>query len=284
MEYSTAVLESQPDWLTFATHHQNHTDVLEPHLGAWFALERAEGNTVHPWKLQGYNGSRCGRVRFGRKGTATLVQLSGDLARRHWEVAARLQDNVSRLDVAVTVQPRPPDVHLALASYNEAKAAFGEEHLKALPRMVTDGAGGATLYVGDRSSDTFLRLYNKEAEAWSRKDYDEAARYIGAWRYEVEYKGERARTAFYTLKGAQFAPDACRDLVYDAFFTHHITPAFTPASRMRLLPGFRRRTDNDRRLEWFRSGVAPAVKALLESDRRAEVEDALGLTTPEQPF
>lgn len=284
MQSSTVVLESQVDWLTAGTHHERNTDLLAAHAVAWIAAEQFGGNTVHPWHLMGFVGSRCGRVRWGTRGRGGLLQLSGDLAKLRWYDADRLADTMSRVDLAVTIRSEPPRTSLGLEAYGTAREAYQMKNMYSTPRLVTDAAGGTTVYVGDRSSDIFLRLYNKEQESLARKDFLEAEHYHGCWRYEVEYKGERANAARATLQKAQLQPDAVADLVYHEFQAHHIWPEFGAITPRSLIGGFRRRSDNDRRLAWFKTAVAPAVKALLDSGRRLELEDALGLTLPEQPF
>lgn len=284
MDSSALVMESQLDWLTLSVHTRVKADWLRYHADRWARQEAEQGNTTRPFRLNGYLGWRCGRVRYGERDNAGLVQLSGDLAAWHFPDLYPNRDNISRLDLAVTVDClRPRDDH-AREQYQAATAAYAEHPHGALPSLVQDGQGGSTLYLGHRTSNLFLRLYNKGAEALHQGTAEEALRYANCWRYEVECKGERALAYAHGVHQADSPTDYIRDTVHRIFTDHHVTPLYDAGSSYFLVPGFRRRSDDDRRLAWFRRSVQPAVKQLVKDGRFTEALDALGINGLEPPF
>lgn len=192
MESTTTVIESQPDWLTVGTQGAERTDALRRAAESWIREEQDAGGRVRPFRLLGNSGYQCGRVRFGQREEHGLLQLSGDLARERWDHALALADRVSRLDLAVTVHLESgPSVYPA-SHYAEA-LAFRERFPRAvLPKLVQDGDGGSTLYLGKRESNFMLRVYNKEAEQRAQHDQAGAEHYAGCLRYELEIKGDDA--------------------------------------------------------------------------------------------
>lgn len=284
MDYQPLVMESQLDWLTLAVHSREKTDRLRSHALRWAKKEEADGNSTGPFRLNGYTGWRAGRVRYGERENAGLVQLSGDFAEQAFDLLYPLRDNISRVDLAVTVDcQRPQDQH-ASEQYQAALAAYAEHPQRSLPSLVQDAAGGSTLYLGHRTSNLFFRCYNKGAEAMSKGTAEEALRYAHCWRYEIECKGERALAYSKAVYETDSRSDYIRDTVHRLFTDHGVTPLYDAGSSYYLVPGFRRRSDNDRRLAWFRRAVQPAVKKLIESGHFAEALDALGIDGIEPPF
>jgi DNA relaxase NicK len=276
-ECTATVIESQLDWLTLAVHNHQKTDQLRDHAQRWAEREVKNGERVAPWRLNGYIGWRAGRVRYGERENAGLVQLSGDLAAARFDTLWPLRDNVSRLDVAVTVRADPPQPDHGRQAYLAA-VAFREAHPRAArPSQHADADGGWTTYIGDRSSDYFLRVYDKEAE--QRGDHDDAGaeRYRACWRYELECKGFSAASVGLSLARAADRPAFCQSLLHQYACAHGIEPIFADDGQRVLSPGFRRRSDRDTRLAWLHRSVKPAIEYLLQTGTREEVMQALGL-------
>jgi DNA relaxase NicK len=150
----------------------------------------------------------------------------------------------------------------------------------ALPSAHHDAEGGWTTYVGDRGSDFFLRIYDKQAECEHQKDIEGAAYYQNCWRYELEVKGRAARVVADAYYKAPEQPSWISSLVHKWSCAHGIIPTWPPGAEPERLHGFRRRSDRESRLEWLEKSVAPAVRWLLESGDRAEVIRRLGLDEP----
>lgn len=277
MHLSTRVLEAQLDWLTMAVHSTDKAITWWDIAVRLAERERQSGNQRQPFELGGYNGWRCGRVRYGRRQAATLIQLSGDLASSSFDRLWRDHDTATRIDLAVTVRTLTYDGSIASEAYRQAQAFRSAHPASAQASLVQDSDDGSTCYVGRRSSDRYLRIYNKESESRSAGDLESTQRYACAWRYELELKGVAAHAIGQALAVSK---DRAAWIVYYLHWhclQHGITPIFAPGPLQLLPQGFRRRSDRDSRLAWLESTVAPTVKWLLDTTDAEEVRSILGL-------
>jgi hypothetical protein len=277
MHTTSTVIESQLDWLTAAVHTGDGAAHLERLAHAWSAQETTGGEQRTPFRLKGYEGFQRGRVRFGSREGAAITQLSGDLAARHFDTLVPLADSISRLDIAVTVRLPESDDDLGIRSYTQAKRWYDNHNRAALPSFHGDALGGYTCYVGDRSSDWFLRIYNKAAE--SRDDPAAVEHYRDCWRYELECKGPTAPR----LAAALAVPDEpqrsadIQQMIHDYVSHHGIIPPFDETGGQALVSGFRRRSDRQSKLAWLAKSVRPTIAWLNDTGDAVDALQALGL-------
>jgi DNA relaxase NicK len=277
MQSSTSVLESQLDWLTTAVHSVTKAAGWRSYADRWARREVADGNKRGPFHLGNYEGWICGRVRFAERDAAALFQLSGDLARQHFDLLWIGHDTLTRIDLAVTVRTDAYDPIIGAQAYSDA-TAYRREHPKAaMASLVQDSDGGSTCYLGRRSSDLYCRIYNKHAECLARHDPEGAVHYANCWRYELELKGPAAHAFADALSTKPNKANYIQSTLYEYLAKHGIVPLFERTSVNALVPGFRRRSDRDSRLEWLATSVKPAVTWLLGNTDRAEVLTRLGL-------
>ena len=278
MNGSTFVLEAAVDWLTCARHGRDGTDALQAVANALVAAEVVAGEDVAPFELHGYVGWRVGRVRYGERESAGLLQLSGQLAEDQAATLVPLADSVTRLDLALTVVPGWQEIPYGEEQYAAFCKYHGEHPRSALPWHTADAVGGFTGYLGQRTSDTFYRLYDKEQESINDADLIGSARYKGAWRHEIEYHDDAAgNVARATLAGDDRAQWISAHVA--GYVQAHGGRADWPLDAApTLVGGFRRRSDRDSRLRWMRRQVAPAIKRELERGNPGEVLKALGLS------
>lgn len=277
-EYTSRVIESQVDWLTASAHAEASSDRLEEVGRALAAAAEIDGNTPTPWRSMGFVGAHCGQIDYGRRDRRqSIVRLSGQAAHDWLPTVLPLADTVTRLDVAVTWRAVPPDPNIGANAYSLADLWWREHPQSALPSQKRDAAGGCTVYLGDRRSPYYARLYDKQAERESRQDRDQADHYQGCWRYEVEahdsYAGRLAEAV--TSCGDQAA--FIQQWLFDYWGKHGVPPMFPPSGAVALLPGFHRRSDDERRLRHFERNVAPTVRRLVANGREADVRRVLGL-------
>jgi DNA relaxase NicK len=272
-----AVIEAQVDWLTAGFSEGERADRAAAWAFSRAQREKREGAREAPFRLLGFEGYAVGRIRYGTRGADAIIQLSGQLAEDYLGDVLPNADRVSRLDLAVTVRLPRPDPFLGESTYAQACNYRAEHPSAARPWIVQDDDGGCTAYVGDRASDRFLRVYNKEAEALGRADAKEASHYKRCWRYELECKGT---TALPVARAAHSAVDRrsfLQQQLHNYCLRHGIEPVFRPDDNGLLVPGFRRRSDAESRLTWLRKSVNPAILSLLEVRDREDILDALGL-------
>lgn len=272
------VMESQLDWLSLSAHGDERAHGLAWLCSEWAKEEREAGNKPRPWRLLGYVGTQCGRVRWGaRDEQSCYVQLSGDLAARHFDEAYPLADQVTRADLAVTARYTPPDPHVGGNSYLQALWHHQEHPHSSLPWRVQNAHGGETVYLGNRESDYFLRIYNKEAESRDSGDSLGEERYRGCWRYELECKSLAAGSVAGSLAASSDRPGYAQSAVYHFIRGHGIEPGFLPGTERVLLPGLRRRSDADTRIKHLARNVRPTLDWLREIGRIRDAMEALGL-------
>lgn len=231
-----------------------------------------------PWAFYGYRGfiliaGQSGHLAYGDHNyNGHIIQLSGEFALRYWLQFVNVATNVSRIDIRVDANCIPPDPDLALVYYNEVVKA---NLTKRRYSIVMTKDGGETLYVGARASDMFGRVYDKSAE--------EGSGALGAkWRYEVEYKKQRARALAGELAARaniqpveQFAVDMGAT-VYDWFDKRDVPPIFSRKGR--AIVGLSASINASMgKMRWLRSQVSPSVKSLVVRGKGAEVVEALGL-------
>ncbi len=277
MHSTNTVIESQVDWLTCAVHTGRAADELSHYARMLAHTSEADAERDVPFRLKGYEGWQRGRVRFGARSGAALIQLSGDLAARELDTLEPIADSISRVDIACTVRMGQRDNGVGEAAYYWASQWYHDHPNAARPEAHRDADGGYTCYVGKRSSDMFLRIYNKEAE--SADDADLAARYERCWRYELEVKGGTARklaAALVETEGDQRAADV-QAMLHEYVSRHGMEPAFPHSGGRALVKGFRRRSDRESKLAWLDKSVRPAVAWLASTGDPSDIYKALGL-------
>jgi len=267
----STIIESQPDWLTVT--HTGETAL--PVFRAWakrcIAWEEVKANKQRNFSAFGYEGVACGRVRWGAREDSDMVQLSGDVAAKELNRAMDLATNVSRLDLAVTVRLEPDDGLTEDTAYHHFLQAPRGEGRKASGTLVRSSDGGATFYLGKRTSDVMLRLYNKEVESGDEH-------YKDCHRYELEIKGDQAILTATSLANAVDVGAFCQEAVYDWCAARGVTPVFDVQQPRRLEHGLKRRSDEDTKLEWLERSVRPTVSWLREFGQPNRVLRTLGYT------
>lgn len=151
-----------------------------PRHGYTRCLEHSSG-ILCMWQIGG--GSLGCHVVFSGQ---TIRNLDG-LGKPIWDVAmafAASNANITRLDVAFDLF----NFGLDIISIYEAMSKGGIEGTASKCSLIQSGGGGATCYVGSRSSTKMARLYNKGVESEVAGDWS---------RLEVEFKKELAAALVY---------------------------------------------------------------------------------------
>jgi len=120
-----------------------------------------------------------------------LIQSSGDLSSGLAAMAMNYaQFYCTRIDLQTTI--KEPENYEPMAIYDTLKAIPGNNRKSSIVLSDT----GSTVYFGNRTSDTFARLYQKEI------DRD---RFI---RFEIEVKGVTAANVWQTIMNLEYRPTA----------------------------------------------------------------------------
>lgn len=274
---SVYALSAGVDWLTVtAVADSDRIKLYRQWRKAKEMQKRAIPLQEAEWSWRGYRGVQVSHMAWGSRKDSDILVTSGSMSAIYWRLFVKSGFNVTRLDIAVTANCHPPCPDL-LNLYWE-NLTFGANR-KAVKLEGSDGGG--TLYIGSRRSDNYGRIYDKGIES-------DVTNHAGAiWRYEVEFKQERARSVanqLQTIACNKLGPaKAIVETVYKWFDDRECPPIFhrqggaAPISlKLKVVD-----TTTEKQLTWLRLQVSPVVKRLLK-DRRKDVLDALGLADLEQ--
>jgi DNA relaxase NicK len=130
---------------------------------------------------------------------------------------------------------------------------------------------GTTAYIGSRASNRYFRCYDKSAES-------DGAYPNYSWRWEVEYKKERAwHVAQQVLRG-RGSPENIRNIVGQAYFDYGYILPCAPIPMGWRDKGVRAETNDERRLAWLEKSIRPAIEKLSEGVPLGTILAALGLS------
>lgn len=233
-----------------------------------------------PWRFLQYAGytvtEKDGHVSWGQSARGGIVQASGIIAARMAQEADNWlpqQYRVTRLDFAVTFLLGEPQGIVSSLLENRR-----EDWRFILPHVTK---GGGTLYVGNRTSDRFGRVYDKGAELNTDLSEADQVPVNRLWRAEVEYKAKAARAA-YDLWRSKATTDDRRQFICETVLTwFQERGVFLPVicTSPSVVSVASRASDEVRTLRWFHEQVRPAIWRLVEGGMSAEVEQALSLKT-----
>ena len=234
---------------------------------------------ISSWNNQWYEGAQGYGWKWGysqaNKGYVTIV--SSETSDQFYAKLIGHETNVSRVDTQVTVALTEPKPNYLKTQY-EILIHGGLQHAQKCT-IIQNNSGGETLYIGSRTSETFLRCYDKGIEQGTNDKGE-------LYRFEVERKSRNARAMQYTLSQAPNTDIKRRFIIADVFgmFTHRgVSPLFhSVATDVVVQVGHRTETTLSKKLIWLQTQVAPTLAKLAEAGLEREAMDALGLTRYEQ--
>jgi len=231
-----------------------------------------------PWYFYGYSGfvntTGQGHLASGRGTKGGIVQASGeisDLLCREYQRWMPDKVKFTRIDLALTftLNRRVPLVR-------EAAKNPRDDWTVILPHP---DRGGGTLYVGNRQSNAFGRLYDKGAELNTRLPRSQPIEHEYLWRAELEVKRERAASMFSALVRAQ-ARGNLREFtagnVLTWFSERGVYLPIVPGSSS-VVSVAHRAIDDLRTIKWLNEQVRPCVWRLAENGKIADVAEALNV-------
>lgn len=221
------------------------------------AQEEGAGGVRKPWYFKGYAGHQAGQVQAGFKATGVCVRASGAAARECARELIGCAENVSRLDIQLTVSSSKLGNEYAASLYQDMLGSSRGRGRKLERTLITSTYTGDTLYLGKGTSDQYGRIYNKSAE---EKVNETPLR----WRYEVEYKRGYAKAAAAAYVKANGDVGWCAGAVHRWFSDRGASPPVSPL----VSPTIRGRPRGDssqaNRLQWLKVGVRPVLLELAK--------------------
>lgn len=243
----------------------------------WYPLMIALGHGQKGHKVMQYLGTKYGPLFYGTSTQGAMMRVSGGDASDmmdHFIKRGQLP-HFTRIDVQVTVQFDKAEVNHAEMQAAQAKARqLSNPRKGAQPKVRCEKTfgDGDTLYIGKRTSETFCRCYDKGAETG---DYP-----VGlVWRYEVEWKGDKADEAAAYVSHCRNEVQALQDLVSSTYEQRQVSVPFEAVTAPSIVSMRKERTDVDKKLEWLRRSVAPALAEVVKAGRISDLKSALGFDT-----
>jgi DNA relaxase NicK len=265
------LMECGVDWMTATAGSGARANTLAGRGRAYVEERGTEGYQIKPWFWNGYRGEVVDGCSWGKRDDGVIIRVSASMARRHWKSILVFADNVSRFDIQTTVLDRESKEDLARTAF--ARAQENSQILNGTVKTAytVNTPEGSTLTLGSRSSDRFLRLYNKTAE--TDHEYPNTC-----WRWEVEYKGRRAYKVANDVNVSKSEAAACHNRVRTCFGSYGVRCAGEEPTFGWRDAGIVRSTDDQRRLEWVKRCIRPTIGRLVEAYDSETIAKALGLT------
>lgn len=269
------VVSAGLDYISLTMQNDNPNVVMwqEAALAYLKSLESTLGGMQLSKRL-GYEGLSIGGSFVGRRDRDTVSVFSGERAKVAYPLLYRSDTHVSRVDVQVSYQFNVSASNVAEAARNAVERdnrKIGAARQRNAT-LIEDLRGGATCYVGTRTSEQFARIYNKEAESG-----EEA--YARTWRYEVQLKNRLAQKLCEQLATNTYSPEQHAMTFVKQWLRHRGVSAPWKAEA-ELLPLPRREkepTEHEKKLDWLRTQVRPALRSLLKYGLKDAILEALGL-------
>lgn len=259
------------DYLTATARERSSAEKLHAVGSSLFRTQREFGNNSKPWGMAGFTGYKCGSVQVATLGGAVMVRLSSDSAARSWRRVVDHAENVSRIDLQVTMQ-FGGDLKRIIDKCRKAARRNSEEsgnHKRV--RWVQEHHGGYTLYLGDRQSNVFGRIYDK----WEESKLDH---YKGCIRFEAQYQKKLAWFVARELWSMSSPIPGMGSYLSQLFLGRAVDLKLAGSIAARYSCP-RQRTDDEKQLEWLSTQCRPSVLRLISNGKGDEVLRALGLIT-----
>jgi len=214
----------------------------------------ASRNEMQPFQRHGFKGVTYKGVTFAERQDCWMISVMGYVPLSFLRDLAKSPGlRVSRLDVAYTTRLRKPKPNFASQLYDLCKDGI-QVGGQRVPTSIIQGLEGDTLYMGKRSSRTFIRIYDKSAPLFEENGT--------VWRFEVEFKKERASMVWDALAGADFDISAQRYIITNVLAAREVYLDVEAVKAVRLSELLTEVSNGqERRLNWVKSTVIPAIKA-----------------------
>jgi len=237
--------------------------------------EISAGMFGRPWSSSGYDGLSVGHLTYGERYDGSIIRLGSELAHRQWTNCKSFADNVTRIDLQATFRVTDRPLNVIQRHYKELQRFTRQRTKGPAVSMLLGHDGSRTVYSGRRASNIYGRVYDKALE--SKMD-----QWSNCVRYEVELKGNRARSVFHQLTPgeAAIAEASLASLEFFAGRGAVVSPLLKsiPSSTTVVdLKCFDRVTDISRSLAWLRNQVRPSVIALADRGLLQSVIESLSM-------
>jgi len=245
--------------------------------------EVQEGCRARPWSNTGYRGTVAGSIAYGVSQQGGIVRASNQVSREHWGQLLSLADNVTRLDLQVTLRPLAGTTATLRRHHRELLKAPRQRGKPIKFKVYYGPDGPEGIHIGRRVSDRFGRVYDKGLESGLPE-------YQGYLRYEVELHRKVAYGMAQFLDSQELDQRAMLHYVHTFFTVRGLSTSGTwhipmdpavflhGAQDCELPPAVNRsRPEVVKALRWLHNSVRPCVERLTALGLAEEVQRALGV-------
>ena len=271
-----AITEVGCDYITTTTHEIDPGASFVPFGRYLLAVELEKGAKGRTTRASGYHTTVAGPVALGRRADGCILRISGATAHEHWNQIVDFGGNITRFDVQVTVSSSVSASDRMLRVWNQNRGWTSGEGRRSKVKKIVGPTGIESMYVGNRQSERFLRIYDKWLESGD-------AHYERCLRWELELKGELALayasqlTICQDSEGAMFATVAgyVRDRLKVDVSAANLRWSASDEIRCSRLP--EPAPDCKRTLQYLGKQVRPAIDRLKRAGFEKQVREILGL-------
>jgi len=267
--YKTTCVSAGPDWMTATARGKGSRSAFEDIWQGIGRKERAAGVEIKPAALRDYRGWRAPGVFYGERHDDSIIVLSGAATPPHWQSVAEHADNVSRLDLQVTLWTHGEQPQLGRYYWNQVRRLPPQRGRPREFSLTQTKPKGETLYVGKRTSDGFGRVYD-----WSSAHKQGEPRTL--WRQEVEFKRHMARGHCAALLGTTDPRSYTESVVGEWFERRGVRSSWSSAESPDLQGVFSSPIKRDVLL-WFETSVSKTIARAIKWHGPAKVFEALHL-------
>lgn len=267
--FPSEVVDFGCDWLTVTAQNKHSIKRLYNYGLTLVREERNAGNDKRVFSFKGFDGVQAGSVQTGIRDSGSILRIMGGEARRHVAECFRLADNCSRIDLQTTVRSPNGSAQMIAQEYKRCMRKTKTQERGPTVSLLRTSTGSATMYLGQRVSDRFGRVYDKGAQSLLPV-------MAGCVRFEEEIKGRLAKIYLRELATTSSVRDFVVGEVQRFARDRGCLTKFETADTQTFVL-HRPATDRERQLEWIRTQVRPTVKRLLRAGLVSELWEALNV-------
>lgn len=269
IEKHRSILSAGVDWLTCSKQGRVIGSDFQRLGDELVRGAKSSGARTRLATWQGYAGLRGDDFFLGHHGDNALVALSGPHEPTLICDFIQAADNVSRIDLQMTVEHVPAEPDLGRINFQQLASYDSNPGVKPIITVIHNTHGGHTNAVGARVSDAYGRNYDKGVEG----KLCEQGR---LWRYEIEFKRGRAKAiARQIALSRRVAADAART-VWSWWSSRGVQPVYTAPTGYLIDTRVPERSRVDY-LRYFETNVSTSVRTAISSHGLRPVLRALGL-------
>lgn len=277
MTYEPVLVESGVDYLTLTSNkdgivsRETYERLKEIHVDRDWGGQAGIEESV--WRWNGYAGKRFGKLLWGCRPDGSIIRVSSSAADTIGKAMSGTGWNCTRVDFQATVRlsGTTVDAHIKDCATSAVLARSAATGRPVKIAHINGYGAGDTLNIGSRSSDVYMRVYNKARES-------ELPEYEQCVRVECEFKDDRARNAYWAWQASGCSHDFVLETLAAMAGRRGVSTLHGVAKGVGVIPlGRVHNTNLDAKLMWLEHVVRPSVDKLVAAGWKEDVLRALGL-------